>query len=79
MENMQRAPHLWTAGQERLDKNVGVVHFETVVPKSSGNPDGRQHAGLKKTRHIFKTRKQVWSEAWLRCHDNNICSPSCFW
>lgn len=37
---MQRAPHLWTAGQEWLDVNVRVVHFKTVVPKSSGNPDG---------------------------------------
>lgn len=53
MENMQRAPHLWTAGQERLDINVGVVHFETVVPKSSGNPDGRQHAGLKEDETHF--------------------------
>lgn len=38
---MQRAPHLWTAGQEWLDINVGVVHFEAMVPESSGNPDGR--------------------------------------
>lgn len=39
---MQSAPtHLWTAGQERLDINVGVVHFETVVPESPGDPDGR--------------------------------------
>lgn len=38
---MQSAAHLWTAGQEGLDVNVGVVHFETVVPKSPGNPDGR--------------------------------------
>lgn len=38
---MQSAAHLWTAGQERLDINVGVVHFETVVPESPGDPDGR--------------------------------------
>lgn len=40
-DQMQSAAHLWTAGQERLDINVGVVHFETVVPESPGDPDGR--------------------------------------
>lgn len=54
---MQRAPHLWTAGQEGLDINVGVVHFETVVPESSGDPDGRQHAGLKEEETRFKNSK----------------------
>lgn len=54
---MQGAPHLWTAGQERLDINVGVVHFETVVPKSSGNPDGRQHTSLKEDETRFKNSK----------------------
>lgn len=38
--------YLRAAGQEGLNVDVGVVHFEIVVPETSGDPDGRQHASL---------------------------------
>ena len=42
--------YLWAAGQEGLNVDVRVVHFEIVVPETSGHPDGRQHTSLQKIR-----------------------------
>lgn len=43
---------LWTAGQERLDVNVGVVDFEIVVAETSGDSYSRQHTSLQKMRRV---------------------------
>lgn len=40
------AAYLWAAGQEGFNINVGVVHFEIVVPKTSGHTDGCQDTSL---------------------------------
>lgn len=45
-------PDLWTAGQEWLDVNVGVMDFEIVVAETSCNPDSRQHTSLQKMRRV---------------------------
>lgn len=44
--------HLWTAGQEWFDVNVGVMDFEIVVAETSGDPDSRQHTSLQKMRRV---------------------------
>lgn len=38
--------YLGTAGQEGLDVDVGVMHFELVVSQAPGDPNGSQHTGL---------------------------------
>lgn len=43
--------YLWAAGQEGLNVDVGVMHFEIVVPKTSCDPDGCQHTSLQKMQH----------------------------
>ncbi len=45
---IQNGAYLWAAGQEGLNVDVGVVHFEIVVAKASGDADGRQHTSLQK-------------------------------
>lgn len=44
----QNGAYLWAAGEEWLNVDVGVVHFEIVVPETSGDPDGCQHTSLQK-------------------------------
>lgn len=49
-DKIQNGAYLWAAGQEGLNVDVGVMHFEIVVPKTPGDPDGRQHTSLQKIR-----------------------------
>lgn len=49
-DKIKNEVYLWTAGQEGLNVDVGVVHFEIVVPKTSGDPNGCQHTSLQKSR-----------------------------
>lgn len=49
-DSIQSWAYLWAAGQEGLNVDVGVMHFEIVIPKASGDSDGRQHTSLQRTR-----------------------------
>lgn len=51
-DKIQSGAYLWAAGQEWLNVNVGVMDFEIVVPKTSGDPNGRQHTSLQKIRRM---------------------------
>lgn len=53
-DNSQIGSYLWAAGQEGLNVDVRVVHFEIVIPETSGDPDGRQHTSLQKIRKHVK-------------------------
>lgn len=55
--------YLWTAGEEGLDEDVGVVHFKVVVPKASGDADGSQHTSLRQSQET-----QVYSNYLLFGH-----------
>lgn len=46
--------YLWAAGQEGLDVDVRVVHFQIVVPETSGDADGRQHTSLQEIRGMLR-------------------------
>lgn len=49
--------YLWAAGQEGLNVDVGIMHFQIVVPKTSCDPNGRQHTGLQKMQHNLHLRQ----------------------
>ncbi|KAF3855117.1 hypothetical protein F7725_023172 [Dissostichus mawsoni] len=49
--------YLWAAGQEGLNVDVRVVHFQIVVPETSGDSDGRQHTSLQEIRGRERTRR----------------------
>ena len=48
MQNVQQ-PYLRTAGQERLDVDVGVMHLQVMVSKTSGDADSGQDPCLGRT------------------------------
>lgn len=52
---VQDGAYLRAAGQEGLDVDVGVMHFEVVVAKASRHPDGRQHTSLHQIRGVSCT------------------------
>lgn len=52
-DNIQSWAYLRAAGQEGLNVDVGVVHFEIVIPKTSGDSDGRQHTSLQRIREAL--------------------------
>ena len=56
MQNVQQ-PYLRTAGQERLDVDVGVMHLQVVVSKTPGDADSGQDPCLGEDQSEFSKRR----------------------
>lgn len=51
---------LRNTGEEGLDVNVGVVHFEVVVSQSAGHTNGGHHTGLQiRKTHTWRIIRKI--------------------